>query len=322
MDVSIILATYKRPETLHAVLQSFCELECQGIEWEVLVADNAGGDEAKRVVAQFVEHLPITLIVETHLGKSNALNSAMGQAKGDLFLFTDDDVVVDRKWLVSSWEGANCRPEYSVFGGRILPQFPDGVNPADLPIDFTHTRVKGCYAIADSESDEGEFHPWMIFGPNWAMRSAFYRQGYMFRTDIGPGTALIVGEETEIAYRLHKASCRFAYLPQSIVYHKIRPEQLSVRWLNRRVFMSGQSWALNGEMPAVPLLFGVPRYLYKSVVIKGGKYLLSCLHSDRHARFHAGLTYWFEKGYVYQFWKGLLTENKSTQDQSSVKKSR
>ncbi len=321
LNVSIILATYNRPDTLSAVLQSFCELECEGIQWEILVADNAGGDEAQGVVVQFAEQLPVSLIVESHLGKSNALNAAMAKASGELFLFTDDDVVVDPKWLVSTWEGASIDPHHAVFGGRILPKFPDGIHPENLSIDFSHTRVKGCYAIADSESHEGVFHPWMIFGPNWAMRAELYRQGHRFRTDIGPGTELIVGEETELAYRLHEAGCEMAYLPQSIVYHKIRPEQLSIQWLNRRVFLSGQSWALNGEIPQVPLLFGVPRYLYKSVVIKGVKYLLSFLQSNRDVRFHAGLTYWFEKGYAYQFWKGLLSDHSIAQLPASSNKS-
>lgn len=314
MNISIILATYKRPDTLHAVLRSFCELECEGIQWEILVADNAGGDEARDVVAQFEIQLPVTLIIETHLGKSSALNSAMAKATGDLFLFTDDDVVVDPKWLIATWEGVKKRPHHSVFGGRILPKFPDATSAASLPIDFSHTWVKGCYAIADSENEEGEFHPWMVFGPNWAMRSDLFRMGFFFRTDLGPGTELIVGEETELAYRLHKAGMVLAYIPQSLVYHQIRPEQLTVQWLYERVFKSGQSWALNGGLPNVPLLFGVPRYLYKSVIIKYFKYLASFLQANQQTRFHSGLKYWFEKGYFYQFWKGLFTESKSPQN--------
>ena len=320
MDISIILATYKRPDTLEMVLQSFCRLNYEGIEWEILIVDNAGGDEAHKVVEQFKKELPVTLIIQTSLGKSNALNTAMAEARGELFLFTDDDVEVDPNWLIATWKGVKNRPQYSVFGGRILPIFPDGIGTANLPIDFTHTWVKGCYAIADSESEEGEYHPWMVFGPNWAIRSTLYNLGYAFRTDIGPGTELIVGEETELAYRLHKAGYAPAYLPQSLVYHTVRPEQLTVRWLYRRVFKSGRSWALNGGLPNVPLLFGVPRYLYKSVILKYFKYLTSFLQTNPQIRFHCGLKYWFEKGYFYQFWKGRLTESESTQSSISCEK--
>lgn len=308
MDVSIILATHNRPDTLKVVLSSFCHLEQGGIKWEVIIVDNAGGDEANRVVKQFEGKLPVTLIVQTHLGKSNALNTAMARAQGALFLFTDDDVIVDSKWLINTWEGVEQRPHHSVFGGRILPKFPNGTNLLKIKIDFEHTRVKGCYAIADSKSDEGDFHPWMILGPNWAIRSELFRLGYMFRTDIGPGTELIVGEETELAYRLGKAGFTLAYLPKSVVYHNIRQEQLTVNWIYRRVFKSGRSWALNGELPNVPLLFGVPRYLFISVVIKYIKYVVSYFQLNHQVRFHCGLKYWFEKGYLYQFLKGPLTE--------------
>lgn len=309
MDVSIILATHKRPESLKATLESFCHLEDEGMTWEVIVADNAGGDDARQVVEHYARQLPIKFIVETHLGKCNALNSAMAHAAGDLFLFTDDDIVADSKWVLRMWQGVQARPSHSVFGGRILPKFPDAISPEKLPIDFEHTWVKGCYAIADAETDEGEFHPWMVLGPNWAIRSHLFHQGFAFRTDLGPGTDLIVGDETELAYRLHKSGCAFAYLPQGLVYHTIRPEQLTVQWLYRRVLKSGRSWALNGGYPDVPLLFGVPRYLFKGVVIKYLKYLRSCCQNNQQTRFHRGLQYWFEKGYLYQFWKGLLKEN-------------
>ena len=119
MNVSVILATHKRPETLHSVLASFCDLEHEGLQWEVLVVDNAGGNEAKDVIDEFTTRLPLTLVVEPRLGKSNALNAAMSQATGALFLFTDDDVLVDSKWLIHTWEGAESRPHHSVFGGKV-----------------------------------------------------------------------------------------------------------------------------------------------------------------------------------------------------------
>ena len=144
-----------------------------------------------------------------------------------------------------------------------------------LGLDLNHTLVKGCYCIADSESEDDEFQPWKVFGANWAMRAEVFRRGYAFRTEIGPGTELVVGEETELACRVHKAGFGLAYLPQSIVYHKIVAEQLTTHWLYRRVFKSGRSWALSSGLPDVPLLFGVPRYLYKSVVFKYFKYLTS-----------------------------------------------
>ena len=313
MDVSIILATHKRPETLHSVLTSFCDLEHNGLEWEIVVVDNAGGDEAKSIIDQFTSRLPVILVVEPHLGKSNALNAAMAKATGTLFLFTDDDVTVDSKWLIHTWEGAQQRPQHSVFGGKLLPMFPEGMDLSNLGLDLNHALVKGCFCIADSEKEDDEFPPWKIYGANWAIKSEVFRLGYAYRTEIGPGTELVVGEETELACRLHKAGFALAYLPRSVVYHQIIPEQLSVGWIYKRVFKSGRSWALSGGLPDVPLLFGVPRYLYKSVVLKYLQYMGSYFRFNRQTRFDYGIKYWFERGYFYQFWKGLLPEDKSAQ---------
>ena len=41
MDISVILATYHRPEILNRTLESFCSLDTNLLKWEVLVVDNA-----------------------------------------------------------------------------------------------------------------------------------------------------------------------------------------------------------------------------------------------------------------------------------------
>ncbi len=306
MHVSIILATYQRPETLRAILSSFCRLECSGIEWEVVVVDNAGGHEAKHIVEQFSTHLPVTLVVETYLGKTNALNTAMGKAQGELIVFTDDDVMVDQKWIMESWSGAQRWPQHSVFGGRIVPIFPEGTDFSNLQVDLDHVLAKGCFSIADWKREEGEYHPGMVYGPNWAMRSDLFRKGYTFRTDLGPGTELTVGDETELCYRLYRDGFIPIYLPRSMVSHHIREEQLVPQWVYRRVYNHGRQWALNEGSLDFPLFLGVPRFLYKTICQYYTKYLMSYFHGTYKTRFHWGLRYWFEKGVFHQYWKGLL----------------
>ena len=41
MDISVVLATYHRPEMLNRTLESFCSLDTKTLKWEVLVVDNA-----------------------------------------------------------------------------------------------------------------------------------------------------------------------------------------------------------------------------------------------------------------------------------------
>ena len=100
MDISVILATYKRSEILAKTLQSFCSLETDGLEWEVLVVDNAGDLDTRKTVHRYQQHLPLKYLVEITAGKNNALNHAVKKARGSLFVFTDDDVIAAPSWLI------------------------------------------------------------------------------------------------------------------------------------------------------------------------------------------------------------------------------
>ncbi len=48
----------------------------------------------------------------------------MEQAKGDFFIFTDDDVIVGKDWLVKWREIADSQPDYSLFAGNTRPLWP------------------------------------------------------------------------------------------------------------------------------------------------------------------------------------------------------
>ena len=93
MDISVILATYKRPQILSKTLESFCALKTDGLEWEVIVVDNAGDPDSQRTVEGFQRRLPLRFFVEKTPGKNNALNHGLKKARGELFVFTDDYIV-------------------------------------------------------------------------------------------------------------------------------------------------------------------------------------------------------------------------------------
>src|SRR5262245_51583254 len=120
VDVSVVLATCGRPASLARTLESLRELRTPGLTYEALVADNAGTPETEAVVAR-AARLPIRLLVEPARGKNRALNRGVAEAGGALVVCTDDDVVVDRDWLIEVVAGARRWPRHSIFGGRVLP---------------------------------------------------------------------------------------------------------------------------------------------------------------------------------------------------------
>jgi len=296
MDISVILATYNRNTILTRTLDSFCNLNVKGITWEVIVVDNANDDDVSALVKSYTGRLPVLYVPEERKGKNYALNTAIGIAKGELYVFTDDDVIADSNWLMEMWGGARRWPEYSVFGGRILPDFPSG----NIPISDKHPFFNGAYVVADWNIAEGPYEAHRVWGPNMAIRANLFAEGRRFNTGIGPcGKDYISGSETEFTIRVEREGYRSIFLPQSLVYHQIRPEQLEVRWLYGRAYRLGRSHAKIGEKPNVPFLFNAPRYLVRSFVEAAAMRIINFFNTS--ARIDAGIDFWMVKGEIDQY---------------------
>lgn len=97
MFVTVFIPTGNRARSLDRTLRS---LEKQRYKkFEVLVVDYHSTDETPKVVQSMSKSLMIRLIHQTEKGLAQAANLALSQAKGDIFIRTDDDVVMKPGWL-------------------------------------------------------------------------------------------------------------------------------------------------------------------------------------------------------------------------------
>ena len=107
--ITVAVCTWNRARLLDRTLARLREL-CipDGIDWELLVVNNNSTDETEKVLDRHAGHLPLRRLVESKPGKANAANRAAAEARGELILWTDDDVLVDRGWL-AAYAGAAAR---------------------------------------------------------------------------------------------------------------------------------------------------------------------------------------------------------------------
>ncbi len=302
MDLSLVLATSQRIDILSRTLSSFTELQMGKIEWEIILVDNANDAKTQDLARQYGERLPLTCLIEPRKGKNYALNTALSKVNGQLVVFTDDDVLADTQWLWKILEGSKRWPTHAVFGGRILPHFPN----KPVWFDLENRLVRQAYTIADWNLPEGEYKPSMVWGPNFAVRSLVLDSGFRFNSDFGPNSGqYLMGDETEFVYRLEQAGYKPVYLPEALVHHQIRPEQMSKDWLRRRVSSHGATFAFMSGLPNAPKFFGVPKYMYIKTLQSFVLYLSTYLPSKGKARFESALIYWYRKGMLTQYWRGV-----------------
>lgn len=237
IGISLVIPTRNRSQALGRALAGL-RSQNVGFPWELIVVDNGSTDDTARLLASFERVLPLKVLYEPRAGKSRALNLALEAVRGDLVVFTDDDVSVSLLFLSEMERAARWHPDAAVFCGPIVPEFPAGT-PLWLQ---NHRFASPAFARFMPRRTEGVLPPPAIpFGPNFAVRRG--EIGDMrFRVDLGPSEeGNLLAEDIEFAGRFRDRSAKFIYLPNASVTHHIRPELVSIPSLFERAFNVGRS---------------------------------------------------------------------------------
>ena len=300
MNVSVLFSTYNRSNILKKTLFSFQELNTANLSWELLVADNANDPETQKILQSYQDKLPLNFIVVTKLGKNTALNQLVKLAQGHLLVFTDDDVTPDKNWLIELWHAAQRWPNDILFGGKIIPLFPPKTPEWIRDPNFDYASV--AFAWFDKGEDERPFQE-CPFGPNMAVRrEVFTKYGIYFDENIGPrGTDYPMGSETTgFCRKLKRINERYVYVPNAVVYHRIRPDQVTFKSLLKRAYRFGRGFAAADVNHGCKELCGAPRYLYKKVFLLGIKYYLNFWREEKE-KWPLGQQFYFHLGMLKQY---------------------
>jgi glycosyltransferase involved in cell wall biosynthesis len=306
VDISILIATYKRPDILQQTLESLCDLDTQGLKWEILLIDNGNDSHTRCISETFGKRLPLQYLLEEKRGRACALNHGIPLAKGSLILFTDDDIRPEHSWVREMWEGAQRWPSCLVFGGRIFPEFPIET----LPWDLNSFTIRTAYGFADWGEKERVYPPINVWGANMAVRASVFQKGLRFNDEIWSGENPLAGEESELVTRISRQGHGPVYLPRSIVHHQIRPEQLTISWLKKRTFKFGRTHAFVTGLPNPQLHpWGMPRATVRTAIQHFIRYLKGFIFMTKHDRIQQNLLFCHYKGRVYQYWLGVPKKN-------------
>jgi len=277
--ISVIVCTYNRSESLRKTLGSLAQLCTPGAPWELIVVDNNSTDDTAEVAKILAAALNLNLryVFEVNQGLSHARNAGIRAARGDIIAFTDDDATVDARWLC---ELQKAFDQFDCVGvaGKIVPVWTSQ-KPSWLELDGPQTLMKGVVCSFDLGEEPRELNistaPFGAIGANMSFRKvAFERYGF-FRSDLGrKGKTLMGGEDTEFCTRLLRAGDRLVYAPKAVVYHPVAEERLKKRYFQSWYFNYGRYMTrVDGFAENAVLYFGVPRYLFRSLLTDFSKWL-------------------------------------------------
>jgi glycosyltransferase involved in cell wall biosynthesis len=300
-SISVIVCSYNRCRSLAKALESIAAQELPpGVEWEVVVVDNNSKDATRQVVEEFCARFPnrFRYIFELQQGQSYARNTGIREARGEILVFTDDDLTMEPDWVRKLT--ANLRSgEWAGAGGRIVPANAF-TRPHWLSLEGRY-NMGGVLALFDLGGEARQLDRPPV-GASMAFRTEVFQKYGVFRTDLGrkPGS-LLCGEDTELGQRLMSAGERLRYEPSAVVYHDVPEERLQKKYFLQFWFDHGRTpiWA-GGKRSS---LCGIP-WRYFRALDMAGRVLPRTLHwlltVNPERRFHRKAFVWMTVGRIVE----------------------
>jgi len=235
MQISIIICTYQThryPDFAEAI-NSLLIQNYEDTELIVVVDGNA------ELYAKIkTEHKSIDKIIlnDKNLGLSESRNRGIKEANGDVVAFFDDDAVAADNWLEEIARMYSDKGAIAA-GGKLVPKWVSK-EPKILPEEY-YWLIGATHKGFPEEVTEVR----NTFGSNISFNADVLKALGGFKSEMGvKGAGLLQGEETELCARMREKFGRgVIYNPDAIVYHKVFPERLKLRFLLKRAFWQGYS---------------------------------------------------------------------------------
>lgn len=219
---SVVVCTRNRTDLLRGCLDSL--VAARVTDGEVIVVDNGPSDDRTR---RLCERYPVRYVGTERAGLNRARSLGARLGSGDVIIFTDDDVVVDGRWIPALLE------EFA--GPRVAAVTGPGL-PFELETDAQELfeRYGGFgRGFMRKEVDYSTMFPAAAgsvgSGVNMAIRRDAILSLGLFDAELDLGTPAITGGDTYALYRLLVEGHRIVYAPNALVWHVHRRDHAAVR---------------------------------------------------------------------------------------------
>lgn len=220
--VSVIIPVYNDPEGISQTLDSLAQQTYPDHQHEVVVVDNDSTDRTRSVAREYCENWGnVTMELEDEIQSSYAArNTGIRASEGDICVFLDADMIVEKDWLESIVDRfTNSDIDY--LGCNVEITVPPGKNT----VFARYNRASGFPVQYDIE--EKQFAPTCCLAVN---KSLFDEVG-MF------DERLMSGGDYEFGNRVHECGTELHYAEDIVLYH---PARSSFRSLIKKSLRQGR----------------------------------------------------------------------------------
>lgn len=301
MQITIAICTWNRAKLLEQTLAEMRKL-CipAGVEWELLVVNNNCTDDTDNVLTRHSGCLPLKVLRESRQGQCYARNHAIQAARGEIILWTDDDVIVAPDWVAEIVRAVHSWPNASYWGGKSLPLYE---YKPPLWVEANREHLEGMLVIRDLGSAEQPLGDRWPIGANMAFRRDVLLR-YPFDTQMGlKGNDQVRGDELELVSRLRRDGFWGVWVPTAQVRHFVPAFRLTRHYLWKYFHGYGRTVVRQGsfQYDGKKMWKGAPRWLYRETLQRWLKSHLRRLFSR---------TEWVYDFTLAAYYSGIITESR------------
>jgi GT2 family glycosyltransferase len=201
--ISVVVPTKGRVSSLERCLKALRKADFGREQFEVVVANDRGGEPVESLVASFAAELQVAIARPQRAGPSAARNAGAAAARGTYVAFTDDDCEPTPSWLPALERSLEQNPGAAV-GGRVENGMPQnlGAVATQVVVDALHAHFN-----QDPRS------------PRFFASSSVAFPADAFRSVGGFDEGFRYAEDREVCERWVRTGHRFVSAPDAVVIH-------------------------------------------------------------------------------------------------------
>ncbi|MFA6268456.1 MAG: glycosyltransferase [archaeon] len=201
MFASIIVPCYNCEKTIKACINSILEQKTK-TDFEIILVDDGSTDKTANRINQ-TKSKKIQYIYQKNAGPAKARNAGTKKAKGEIYLFTDSDCIVESNWLKEMLAPFSDKKVAAVQGAYKTKQ-------KELLSRFSQIEIEDRYEIMRVSK-----HLDWVGSYSAAYRADVYKQMKGFDESFPKAS----GEDPELSYKVAEAGWKIIFNPNAVVYH-------------------------------------------------------------------------------------------------------
>lgn len=209
--ISVVVCTYNGSATIRKSLEGILKLDYPN--FEVIVINDGSKDAVPEIVSEY----PVRLISTPNRGLSNARNTGMNNAQGEIIAYIDDDAYPDAHWLRYLAHAYQTTTHDCIGGPNIAPHDSEFISTcvANAPGGPVHVMV----------TDEIAEH---VPGCNMTFRKAALK-------NIGGFDPIYrsAGDDVDVCWRIQEAGGTIGFHPAALVWH-LRRNSFKAYWRQQK----------------------------------------------------------------------------------------